>query len=389
MVLWFDGGMRRFWLYLPSVLVAATIFWLSSRSVLPYGVSLPSPWDKLAHASAFGVLALTLELEFRHWSGGFPLHRRHLWIFVAVSLFGATDEFHQRFVPGRECDVLDWMADSMGAVIALSASCIPMLYGRHLAGLSWWRGRRERPDAGRPLMLVADPHWNEELTGLREAALAHPEADWLFLGDVFDVWVGFPSMQNEAQRSFLWWVQERRAAGRWVGLWGGNRDYFLDALKDRFDFIGEGIGGELPAEGLVFEHGDLINGADRRYRLWNLISRSGPLWLLMSLLPPRLAQALSRKLERSLRTTNRTHKQSFPREAFRAASTLHPDKTFVVGHFHTHEVEANGIALPWAHEGVFAQWSQGRLEVLPTFVRTPAEQAPEELRWTSTPDAIH
>ncbi|MCX5731999.1 MAG: VanZ family protein, partial [Deltaproteobacteria bacterium] len=28
---------------------------------------------------------------------------------------GATDEFHQSFVPGRNADVADWMADTLGA----------------------------------------------------------------------------------------------------------------------------------------------------------------------------------------------------------------------------------------------------------------------------------
>jgi VanZ family protein len=30
-------------------------------------------------------------------------------------VYGASDEFHQRFVPGRTADVLDWLADSLGA----------------------------------------------------------------------------------------------------------------------------------------------------------------------------------------------------------------------------------------------------------------------------------
>jgi UDP-2,3-diacylglucosamine pyrophosphatase LpxH len=202
------------------------------------------------------------------------------------------------------------------------------------------------------------------LTGLAEATAAHPEADWLFLGDVFDVWVGLPGMETGGQGTFLAWVGERRAAGRWVGLWMGNREYFLDGLSPQFDLLGEGTGGFLEGEALAWEHGDLINDADRPYRLWNLVSRSTPLWLVFRLLPAASARQVSAWMERKLRTTNAAYKLAFPREAFRAAAEAQAGTTFLTGHFHTHEVEANGIALPWAHEGRFMVWREGRVEAL-------------------------
>jgi UDP-2,3-diacylglucosamine pyrophosphatase LpxH len=171
-------------------------------------------------------------------------------------------------------------------------------------------------------------------------------------------------MESEAQGSFLAWVAGRRAAGRWVGLWLGNREYFLDGHAAKFDLLGEGIGAALEGEALAWEHGDLINDQDRQYRLWNLLSRSGPAWLLFRLLPGRIARAVSLWLERKLHTTNTSYKLAFPRVAFRAAAQAHPATTFLTGHFHTHEVEANGIALPWAHEGQFMVWRDGRVEKL-------------------------
>jgi VanZ family protein/UDP-2,3-diacylglucosamine pyrophosphatase LpxH len=363
--------MRRIWFWIFPLLIAATIVALSAQSQLPGGISLPHPYDWFAHATAFGSLALALEAAFRAVRHDLPLYRRHLWILLIVALFAASDEWHQRFVPGRQCDVFDWMADVSGCVVALGLACLPLLYGRRLAALSWWKGSRERPDPSRPLILVADPHWNEELVGLREATLAHPGADWLFLGDIFDVWVGLSGMQTEAQRSFLWWVRERRNAGRWVGLWMGNRDYFLDSLAGLFDLMGEGTGGGLPGEELAFEHGDLINGADHGYRFWNLVSRSGLTRLVAFVLPAPATRWLSRRLERSLRTTNAKYKLVFPREAFHQAAAEHPGTTFMTGHFHTHEVEGNGLALPWAHEGAFAKWHQGLVGILPAPVTKP------------------
>jgi VanZ family protein/UDP-2,3-diacylglucosamine pyrophosphatase LpxH len=356
--------MRLRWLWILPLAVAAAIIWLSAQSHYPMGVQLPPPLDKFAHASVFGLLALALDLALRLNQPGLPMYRRHLLVFVAVSCFGATDEWHQLFVPGRSCEFGDWVADTVGGGLGLLAGSLQLLATRRLGALSWRRGASRRSDPGRNLILVADPHWSAELTGLEEATARNPEADWLFLGDVFDVWVGLSGMETPVQRTFLRWVDQRRAAGRWVGLWLGNREYFLDSHAARFDLMGEGVDGRLEGERLAWEHGDLINSRDRQYRLWNLVSRSGPFWLFFRLLPGGTARKVSVWLEQKLRTTNAGYKLQFPRAAFRTAAEAHPDTTFLTGHFHTHEVEANGVALPWAHEGRFMVWRNGKVEPL-------------------------
>jgi VanZ family protein/UDP-2,3-diacylglucosamine pyrophosphatase LpxH len=356
--------MRMRWLWMLPLAVAATIAWLSAQPQYPMGIQLPPPLDKVAHATVFGGLAWALDLALRRSRPGLPLYRRHLLVFVAVSLYGATDEWHQLFVPGRSCEVGDWVADSLGGALGLFVASLPLLLSRQLEALSWSRGTKRRFDPVRDLILVADPHWGMELTGLAEATARFPQADWLFLGDVFDVWVGLAGMETDSQRAFLAWVDTRRAAGRWVGLWLGNREFFLDPHAAHFDLMGEGIGGTLEGEALTWEHGDLINTADRPYRLWNLVSRSGPFWLLFRLLPGGSARRVSAWMERKLRTTNAAYKLAFPRAAFRLAAQAHSGTTFLTGHFHTHEIEANGIALPWAHEGRFMVWRQGKVEPL-------------------------
>jgi VanZ family protein/UDP-2,3-diacylglucosamine pyrophosphatase LpxH len=357
--------MRRFWIWTPPLFICIAIVWLSQQSHYPMGIQLPSPLDKLAHASVFGALAFFLDLAFRKSRHDWPMHRRHLWVFLGVAFYGATDEWHQYFVPGRDCSFFDWLADASGAALGLAVAVWPFLRGNRDPAFGWWRGTRQRPDPKRPLILVADPHWGEELTGLREVTRQFPEADWLFLGDVFDVWVGLPGLETEPQRSFLWWVQERRDAKRWIGLWMGNRDYFLDGLSKQFDLIGEGVGGELPAERLSFEHGDLVNGADRRYHFWNLVSRSAFMWFLVAILPATLAHRLAARLERAMRTTNPNYRLAFPREAFADVAASFAGTTFLSGHFHTREEVGNGISLPWAHEGTFALWKDGKVEFLP------------------------
>lgn len=38
---------------------------------------------------------------------------------VAVAIYAVTDEIHQAFVPGRACDILDWLVDVAAASIAI------------------------------------------------------------------------------------------------------------------------------------------------------------------------------------------------------------------------------------------------------------------------------
>jgi VanZ family protein len=39
---------------------------------------------------------------------------------LAISLFGAADEWHQQFVPGRSADRADWLADTVGAALGIT-----------------------------------------------------------------------------------------------------------------------------------------------------------------------------------------------------------------------------------------------------------------------------
>jgi VanZ family protein len=38
---------------------------------------------------------------------------------VIASLYGASDELHQSFIPGRSPEIGDWVADTLGALIAV------------------------------------------------------------------------------------------------------------------------------------------------------------------------------------------------------------------------------------------------------------------------------
>ncbi len=63
----------------------------------------------------------------------FSVYRR-LWLLALAaialaSLYGASDEFHQLFVPGRMCDPADWLTDTCGA--ALGSGLAALFTTRH------------------------------------------------------------------------------------------------------------------------------------------------------------------------------------------------------------------------------------------------------------------
>ncbi|HEX6040629.1 VanZ family protein [Longimicrobium sp.] len=114
--------MRRLRPWLPALAWAGLIFYLSSRSTLPVEPRFPY-FDKVAHFSAYAILGALL---------AFATDRSRLPMALAVGLgvlYGASDEVHQVFVPGRSPDVLDWAADAAGVLTAC------LLYTR-------WRSRR-------------------------------------------------------------------------------------------------------------------------------------------------------------------------------------------------------------------------------------------------------
>lgn len=110
-----------------SVLAAAwagLVFWLSSRSQLPFSITLPFGVDKVAHASAYAVLGalLTLATAGARFSG-----RRAVLIAVALaSLYGVADEIHQSFVPGRDTSAGDWAADTAGALAGAAVAALSL-----------------------------------------------------------------------------------------------------------------------------------------------------------------------------------------------------------------------------------------------------------------------
>ena len=71
-------------------------------------------WDKTVHFCYFGTMA------FLAWIAAGK--RGPLWIWLAVSAIGGVDEILQAYTPGRDSDIHDWYADTLGSGLAMLLS---------------------------------------------------------------------------------------------------------------------------------------------------------------------------------------------------------------------------------------------------------------------------
>lgn len=77
-------------------------------------------FDKLVHAALFGGLTLLFCWPF-YKSSFTQKERLHYFIKIAISasILGLAYEFIQKyFIPGRDYDLWDWAADTVGVLIA-------------------------------------------------------------------------------------------------------------------------------------------------------------------------------------------------------------------------------------------------------------------------------
>lgn len=121
------GKYKNFLYYwLPVILYCALIFCQSSG---PAPVSVPElPYsDKLLHLAGYSLLSA---LFFRAYQTTRFRDRFYLVALLSIlsaTLYGASDEFHQYFIPSRSADIWDAFADFLGSV------CGAYLYTRFSA----------------------------------------------------------------------------------------------------------------------------------------------------------------------------------------------------------------------------------------------------------------
>jgi VanZ family protein len=110
-----SASVRLALLWLPVMLYMAGIFVASSLSDPPIPSDVPDV--SLHEAAYFGLTLLLIRAVARgRWAGVTTWTLMVAWL-IAVG-YGATDEWHQSFVPNRHAEWRDLQADAIGALAA-------------------------------------------------------------------------------------------------------------------------------------------------------------------------------------------------------------------------------------------------------------------------------
>jgi VanZ family protein len=102
-------------LWLPVILYMSGIFTASSISNPPVPSNVPDV--SLHEAAYFGLTLLLIRaLAGGRLTGITAATLAGAWVIAVI--YGATDEWHQSFVPNRHADIRDLLADALGAFAA-------------------------------------------------------------------------------------------------------------------------------------------------------------------------------------------------------------------------------------------------------------------------------
>ena len=114
------GKAERICIYwLPVFLYCAAIFVQSGFDASGKVPAVPFV-DKVVHFVAYAVLGILFFRAYRT----LPLGKRHsllvLLSILSAGLYGISDEIHQSFVPFRNADVMDVLADFLGSIAGVA-----------------------------------------------------------------------------------------------------------------------------------------------------------------------------------------------------------------------------------------------------------------------------
>jgi UDP-2,3-diacylglucosamine hydrolase len=225
--------------------------------------------------------------------------------------------------------------------------------------------------ARRKLAFVGDVHLDRDDPDLETFLsfldrLGRTSSRIVFLGDLFNIWIGRPELELPHQAAVIARLRELRDSGVGIRYVEGNRDYRIGPLHGGTavdDATDRGLEESWGGTRLFVAHGDLANTRDRQYRIWRRISRSAVVWGLFNLLPAATRIKMAESIESRMRATNLDYKREFPEAAVRdyAARFLGSGYDAVVlGHFHVEKelvLEAPG---PVGNVMVLPEWKGSR-----------------------------
>ena len=121
---------KKFLIYWLPLIIYCLAIYIQSGQPGPEYIPDVRFMDKFLHVGAYGLLGI---LFFRAYET-LPLKNfKNLLILISIGsavLYGISDEIHQYFVPSRQADVMDVIANTIGSI------CGVCFY-------HWWKNQKE------------------------------------------------------------------------------------------------------------------------------------------------------------------------------------------------------------------------------------------------------
>jgi len=109
------GAHLRLLPWAPAAVWSLAILFLTS--IPNPRLDVPQNSDKVVHFAVYAILGVLCARAARLRRGDMATL---LTLIAGISLFGAIDEGHQYFIPGRFPAVDDWVADSIGGIAGVA-----------------------------------------------------------------------------------------------------------------------------------------------------------------------------------------------------------------------------------------------------------------------------
>jgi VanZ family protein len=103
----------------PAILYAGLIVTASSIPDLQGPDLHVVPFDKVAHFFEYAIFCFLVFRSISITRLGTRSNQTVLITFLLLAVFSALDEIHQKFVPGRSCDIADFAFDLAGGLLIL------------------------------------------------------------------------------------------------------------------------------------------------------------------------------------------------------------------------------------------------------------------------------
>lgn len=201
------------------------------------------------------------------------------------------------------------------------------------------------------MIIIADTHAGlknglgpEFLSMLK--ALENSAEDVVFLGDIFDLWIGYARYEDALHRDFLDWCRTQKAR-RKIYFIEGNHEFFINAKRRAaFSVYDSNLAG-YRLNDMLFIHGDVVNFKDKGYLRFRGTIKSRIMAFFVRFTPcgPRIVHYF----KESLKKNNRNFRKFIPKDeimAFAEKARAQNVNTVFIGHFHHGEIiRANGLTV--------------------------------------------